>query len=323
MNIKMMTAMGAVLLAPVAAHADEDIRIGYINKMGDHPWFVAEVAGAAAAAEAGGAEFISQDVQFNADLTITTLDTMIGDGVDGIAIVVPDRALGPIVAARAAEAGIPLIAVDDDIVDQDGNPVPYVGLNAFAIGERVGEALAAFYEESGWEPGSVGIVSIEDRRADTCMQRNGGAEAALLANSDLTEDQIVRAAYDNSMVNAIDVMTTTLTANPQYDNWIFYACNDDGVLGAARAMENSGYPAETGMGIGIDGSRACDAFGNGRESAYRGTMWLNSENHGRDAVNLLLASIRDGAPLPEATYSDPEFVTFANFGDYRDRLCNG
>ncbi|APX24370.1 MAG: arabinose ABC transporter substrate-binding protein [Rhodobacteraceae bacterium] len=316
------TACLAALIVPLAAQAQDDLKIGYINKMGDHPWFVAEVAGAAEAAREGGAEFVSQDVQFNADLAITTLDTMIGDGVDGIAIVVPDRALGPVVAARAAEAGVPLVAVDDDIRNEAGEPVPYVGLNAFAIGERVGEELATFYEESGWSKDSVGVVSIEDRKADTCMQRNGGAEKALLENSDLTEDQIVRAAYDNTMVNSIDVMTTTLTANPQYDHWIFYACNDDGVLGAARAMENSGYPADAGIGIGIDGSRACDAFGNGRESAFKGTMWLNSANHGRDAVELLLAAIKDGTELPQATYSDPEFITMENFGDYSDQLCN-
>ncbi|WP_424928867.1 substrate-binding domain-containing protein [Amaricoccus tamworthensis] len=316
-----LTAIGAALLLPLSVQA-EHLKIGYINKMGDHPWFVAEVAGAAEAAREGGAEFVSQDVQFNADLTITTLDTMIGDGVDGIAIVVPDRALGPVVAARAAEAGVPLIAVDDDIQTENGDPVPYVGLNAFAIGENVGKELADFYKAAGWDKSSVGIVSIEDRKADTCMQRNGGAEKALLENSDLTEDQIVRAAYDNTMVNSIDVMTTTLTANPQYDHWIFYACNDDGVLGAARAMENSGYPADAGIGIGIDGSRSCDAFGNGRESAFKGTMWLNSANHGRDAVKLLLAAIQDGEELPQATYSDPEFITLDNFGDYSDRLCS-
>lgn len=321
-HLKFTIACIAGLCMPLAAVADEDIKIGYINKMGDHPWFVAEVAGAAEAAKAGGAEFVNQDVQFNADLTITTLDTMIGDGVDGIAVVVPDRALGPVVAARAAKAGIPLIAVDDDIEDKEGNPVPYVGLNAFAIGERVGESLAGFYKESGWNKDSVGIASIEDRKADTCMQRNGGAEKALLANSDLTEVQIIRAAYDNTMVNAIDVMTTTLTANPQYENWIFFACNDDGVIGAARAMENSGYPAEAGIGVGIDGSRACDAFGNGRESAFKGTMWLNPANHGRKAVELLLTAIKDGTALPPATYSDPELVTLANFDAYSDQLCN-
>jgi L-arabinose transport system substrate-binding protein len=300
-----------------------DTKIGYINKMGDHPWFVAEVAGAKAAAEAGGADFVSQDVQFNADLTVTTIDTMIGDGVKGIAIVVPDKGLGPVVAQKAKDAGIPLIAVDDDIYFKDGSPVPYVGLDAYSIGKQVGTELAKLYKAEGWAAKEVRIASIEDRKADTCMQRNKGAEEAFLAATpDFDPAKIIRVAYDNTMVNSIDVMTTTLTASPDVTNWIFYSCNDDGVLGAARALENSGYTADQGMGIGIDGSRACDAFGSGKPSAFRGTMWLNSGNHGRIAVELLLASIKDGKPLPEKTFSDPELITAANFeSDYKAKLC--
>ena len=323
MNIRKNTAAAVVALAvPFAAQAD-DVKIGYIHKMGDHPWFVAEVAGAAMAAENGGASFVSQDVQFNADLTVTTMDTMIGDGVDGIAIVVPDRALGPVVAARAKEAGIPLIAVDDDITFEDGTAVPYVGMNAHNIGLSVGRELARLYNEEDWANKEVRVVSIEDRKADTCMQRNRGAEEAFMEGvPGFNPDNIIRVAYDNTMVNSIDVMTTTLTANPTATNFVFYSCNDDGVLGAARAMENAGYTADQGLGIGIDGSRACDAFGNGRASGYRGTMWLNSGNHGRVAVELLLASIKDGTELPLTTYTDPEFITLANFGDYQERLCN-
>jgi L-arabinose transport system substrate-binding protein len=94
------------------------------------------------------------------------------------------------------------------------------------------------------------------------------------------------------------------------------------VLGAARALENSGYKADQGMGIGIDGSRACDAFGSGKPTAFRGTMWLNSANHGRIAVEELLASIEKGTPLPMKTFSDPEFITAANFAtDYKAKLC--
>lgn len=316
----LVLSTGLVVCAPAFA---DDIKIGYINKMGDHPWFVAEVAGAKGAAEAAGAAFVSQDVQFNADLTITTLDTMIGDGVKGIAIVVPDRGLGPVVAQKAKDAGIPLIAVDDDITFEDGSPVPYVGLDAYSIGRNVGAELAKLYEAEGWAGKEVRIASIEDRKADTCMQRNRGAEEAFLeAVPGFDPNNIVRVAYDNTMVNSIDVMTTTLTANPQVTNWIFYSCNDDGVLGAARAMENSGYAADQGMGIGIDGSRACDAFGSGKPTAFRGTMWLNSSNHGRIAVELLLANIKDGTPLPEKTFSDPEFITAANFAtDYKAKLC--
>ena len=98
--------------------------------MGEHPWFVAEVAGAKQEAHKLGVALSTQDVQFNADLTLTTFDTMVGDGVKGIAIVVPDRALGPVVAEKAAKAGIRLIAVDDDIYAQDKSMVPYIGMNA-------------------------------------------------------------------------------------------------------------------------------------------------------------------------------------------------
>lgn len=322
-DFKGLTALALVLTAVTGPALAEDIKIGFINKMGDHPWFVAEVAGAQAKAEELGASFVSQDVQFDANLTITTLDTMIGDGVDGIAIVVPDKALGPIVAAKAKEAGIPLIAVDDDITFEDGSPVPYVGMNAKNIGMAVGTQLAAIYNAEGWADKNVRVVSIEDRKADTCMQRNMGAEEAFLAGvPGFDPANIIRVAYDNTMVNSIDVMTTTLTGNPEVTNWVFYSCNDDGVLGAARAMENAGYTADQGLGIGIDGSRACDAFGGGTPSAFRGTMWLNSANHGRDAVAALVASIKDGTELPLATYSDPEFINAENFeATYKAQLC--
>src|SRR5204862_7426762 len=131
MNRKLAYLGAAALVAIAAGRATADeVKIGYINKMGDHPWFVAEVAGAKAAAEKAGAAFVSQDVQFNADLTVTTFDTMVGDGVKGIAIVVPDKGLGPVIAEKAKKAGIKLVAVDDDIYFQDGTQVPYVGMNA-------------------------------------------------------------------------------------------------------------------------------------------------------------------------------------------------
>ena len=44
MHKKLLLAAGLLGLA-ATAHAD-DVKLGYINKMGEHPWFVAEVAGA-------------------------------------------------------------------------------------------------------------------------------------------------------------------------------------------------------------------------------------------------------------------------------------
>ena len=197
------------------ARAD-DIKMGYINKMGEHPWFVAEVAGAKAEAGKLGVNLMTQDVQFDANLALTTFDTMVGDGVKAIAIVVPDKALGPVVAEKAEKAGIRLIAVDDDIYTSDKKMVPYVGMNAEAIGHQVGAELAKIYKAEGWDKfKDVRIGSIEDQKADTCMRRNRGAEAAFLeAVPGFDKANIVRIPYDNHMESAVTAVTTTLTAHP-------------------------------------------------------------------------------------------------------------
>ena len=113
------------------------------------------------------------------DLALTTFDTMVGDGVKAIAIVVPDKALGPVVAEKAAKAGIKLIAVDDDIYTAEKKMVPYIGMIAEEIGKQVGAEEARLYKAMGWDKfNDVRIGSVEDQKADTCMRRNRGAEAA-------------------------------------------------------------------------------------------------------------------------------------------------
>ena len=316
-------ATTALLAGFTAAARADEVKLGYINKMGDHPWFVAEIAGAKAEAANEGAKISTQDVQFNADLTLTTLDAMIGDGVQGVAIVVPDRALGPVVAEKAAKANVKLIAVDDDIKGPNDYVVPYIGMNAGEIGAQVGREEARIYKELKWDQQKdVYLGAIEDRKADTCMRRSNGAEAAFLAAvPGFDKSHIVRIPYDNTMASAIDAVTTTLTANPAAQRWIFYSCNDDGVLGAVRATENQGLKPDQVIGIGIDGSRSCSIFGTGAPSGFRGTMYIDSRKEGATAVQLLTASIEKKTPLPDITYVSADLINDANWNNFKDKLC--
>ncbi len=202
--------------------------------------------------------------------------------------------------------------------------VPYIGMNAENIGRQVGAEDARLYKQMGWDKlKDVRLASIEDRKADTCMQRNRGAEAAFLeAVPGFDKANIVRIPYDNTMNSSIDAVTTTLTANPGAQHWIFYSCNDDGVLGAVRATENQGMKPDQVIGVGIDGSRACDAFGSGKPTGFRGTEWIDSGKEGATAVALLVASIKDSKPLPQTTYVTPDLITAANFAQYKDRICH-
>jgi L-arabinose transport system substrate-binding protein len=321
--MRLMLTLGFAVAAATIAQADE-IKLGYINKMGEHPWFVAEVGGAKAQAAKDGVKLSTQDVQFNADLTLTTFDTMVGDGVKGIAIVVPDKALGPVVAEKAAKAGIKLIAVDDDIYAQDKSPVPYIGMNANDIGRKVGAEEARLYKELGWDKlKDVRVGSIEDRKADTCMQRTNGAAAAFLeAVPGFDKANVVSIPYDNTMNSSIDAVTTTLTANPGAGHWIFFSCNDDGVLGAVRATENAGMKADQVIGVGIDGSRSCDAFGSGQPTGFRGTMYIDSAKEGATAIATLVASIKNDTALPVKTFVSPDLINADNFPQFRDKICH-
>jgi L-arabinose transport system substrate-binding protein len=320
LTVAISIALGFAGLAG-AAYGQEKLKLGYINKMGDHPWFVREVQGAKDKAKELGVDLKVQDVQFDANLAITTFDTYLGDGVKGIAIVVPDRALGPVVADKAKAAGIGLIAVDDDIAFKDGAPVAYVGLNALNIGKQVGGEIARVLKAEGWDKdlASVKVGSIEDQKADTCMRRNQGAKEALVAAIPGIDKQVISIPYDNTMVNAIDVVSTTLTANPGAKKWVFFSCNDDGVLGGVRATENSGMSPKDVIGIGIDGSRSCEAFGGGKPTGFRGTMWLDSAKHGAAAVQALY-DLAKGAPMKATYFQDATLINADNFGELKKTL---
>ena len=230
-----------------------------------------------------------QDVQFDANLTITTIDTIVGDGVKGIAIVVPDKALGPVVAKKAKAAGIPLSRSTTTSTTRTaaGALCRHERLQHRHAGRR-GDRRQALQADGLGRDKEVRIASIEDHKADTCMQRNRGAEEAFLKAVPGLQAREHRPhplrQHDGQRDRRDDHH-----ADRQSDrraNWVFFSCNDDGVLGRCARTENAGYSADQGMGVGIDGCRACEAFGSGKPIGFSGTMWLNSANHGALAVKL-------------------------------------
>ena len=249
---------------------------------------------------------------------------MVGDGVKAIAIVVPDKALGPVVAEKAEKAGIRLIAVDDDIYTSEKKMVPYVGMNAEAIGRQVGTELARMYKAEGWDKANdVRIGSIEDQKADTCMRRNRGAEAAFLeAVPGFDKNNIVRIPYDNHMESAVTAVTTRLTAHPEAKRWIFYSCNDDGVLGGVRATENSGTRQPTSWASASTAAAHATPSAPASRPASEARCTSTRRKKGGQAIDLLFASLKDNSPLPTTTYVKADFITLDSFGSYKDKLCH-
>ena len=305
--------------AEAAKPADDGkVMIAYLNKMGDNPWFVDEVSGAKAVADKLGVEFFNQDLQFDSNLAMTAMDTYIGKGVDGIIIVVPDTKIGPAVIEKAQAAGIPLIAVDDTILDANGKAAPFVGFDAASAGLKVGELIAEYYKTEGWDKltgAKVKAVSVEDQDLEVCNLRTDGATKKLKELGIITDGDIIHLPYDNTANSGMDAMAPVITANPDVTNWLLYSCNDDGVLGAWRALQNSGVDAKNVIGVGINGQLAAEEFKKGEPTGLRASLMAQAKEHGGQAVQFIYDSVKSGKEIPAVTFIPAAVMTADNWAE--------
>jgi L-arabinose transport system substrate-binding protein len=290
----------------------------FLNKLGDLSWFIEEVDGARVEAERLGADFTSQNLGSDSNLAISAMETAIAAGASGIAIVVPDQSIGPAVMRMAAEAGIPLVAVDDGIVNADGVAAPFVGFDATSIGRQVGDALAAQAADEGWNlaDGSTRLLSVEVQTLSVCMDRTDNAIDVLMAEG-LTEDSIVHVPYDPGTQDvAQSAVSQILVAYPTTENWLISACNDEGIVGAVRALEQAGFGAAEVAGVGIGGQLACEEFAKDIATGVRGTVYVDSRVHGETAIRLLHENVTEGTSIPARTIVDGVFVSRDNAAEY-------
>jgi L-arabinose transport system substrate-binding protein len=298
-----------------AADPAKHVSIAYIVKYGTVPYFINEARGVRSKAQQLGADISVEDVEQDSNLELTNVNTAVGQGVSGIITVVPSQKLGPAVIARAQAANIPLIAVDDPIVDGNGKPAPFIGFDATAIGTQVGDELAQLFQQAKLTPGAeVKIASIEDQATPVCMQRNVGAWNAFrkhIPNFDVAN--VLHIPYHNDLHSAIDAMAPVATAHPEVKTWLVYSCNDAGMLGAWRALSNNGVTPDHVFGVGIGGEYACTEFSKAKPSGFRASFYIDSAIYGAAAVQEIYDHVTKGVPIPDRRVFPGTFVDATNY----------
>ena len=305
-----MVALAATVWATSAIAADAP-HFFYINKDGNDSWFVDEVAGAKAEAAKIGAQFTSQNVDFDANKTTVAVDTAIAAGAKGIVIVVPEQKVGPAVLKKAKDANIPMIAVDDSIKDEAGKEAPFVGFSSPDAGKQVGEVITQMHKQMGWpKPGpETAIIASEAQTVSVCMDRTDNAIAVMKAQLGIDEKQVIHLAVPDSQDNAMTTASQAIVAYPNVKKWLIVACNDNGVLGVVRALEQAGYTADDMIGVGINGQIACEEFKKPQATGFRGSIFVDSRVHGATAIRLLAANTSKGEAIPPRTIIAGRLIT--------------
>jgi L-arabinose transport system substrate-binding protein len=305
-------AAGMLALAAGWAAAQEEGEGGLvvaIYKSGTQQYFIDQARGFTEAAEELGYEARTINVELDSNLAVSAVSDAIAAGADGIAITVPDQALGPAVAQAAAEAGIPLVATDDAIQDGNGDPVPFVGFNGTDMGTKVGQSAAELLTGSGWlESGDYGVMVVEVETLSVCMDRTNAAREQLMA-AGVTEDKFIQVPYDGTTDVALTAAGPVITANPEVNRWVVVACNDEGVSGGLNALRNAGYQPADVIAVGLGAYEACRPWQEGIETGYRSALYLSGVDVGDAAARALIAAIEDGTPLPPETVANTTMVT--------------
>lgn len=188
--------------------------------------------GATAAAQAQGDELVIFNANNDPAAQNSAIETYIAQGVDGIIVVAIDvNGIMPAVQ-QAADAGIPVLAVD--AVLPEGPQAAQIGVDNMEAGGMIGDYFVEFVQSEMDGTATLGIVGALNSAIQNIRQ--DGFEASIEGVDGITVAGIVDG--QNVQDIALTAAENLITANPNLD--AIYATGEPALLGAIAAVESQG-----------------------------------------------------------------------------------
>lgn len=310
--------------------AAEQVKIGFLVKQAEEPWFQAEWAAAEKAGKEHGFTVIMIAVP-DGEKTLTAIDNLAANGAKGFVICPPDVSLGPAIVAKAKALGLKVMAVDDRFVDAKGNfmeDVPYLGMAAFEVGQKQGAAMATEakkreWDKDGWK-GTYAIINTYNE-LDTGKKRTDGSVKSL-EEAGLPKDHILFTAQKTLDVpGSMEATNSALVKLPSdFKNLIIGGMNDNTVIGGIRATESAGLRPTSKenrvIGIGINGTDAIEELKK-PDSGFFGSMLPSPDKEGYNTALYVYKWVTEGVEPPKYTaMDDVTLITRANFQEVLTKI---
>lgn len=316
--------LASLLIGGVSTPAvAETVKIGFIVKMPEQPWFINEQK----AAEAVGKELGFSVVRIGApdgEKVVTAIDNLQSQGAQGFVICTPDVRLGPAVMAKARAYNMKVVTVDDQFVGSNGKPlasVPHLGMSGFKIGMQVGQTIAAEMTRRGWKPEEVAAIRITNNELPTAKERTDGATQALLDAGFKKENIFDAPQRTTDTESASTASSPVLAKHANFKKWVIFALNEESVLGGVRASEQFGFDPSAVIGVGINGSGVAFAeFQKGHVTGFYATVAVSSTMHGKATAENLYNWITKGIVPPANTETTGTVMTRDNWQKVRSDL---
>lgn len=253
----LLTVVALVLMAPVSAQ-DAGPNIALFNPLGNNDYVANAEKGVRSIIEAAGGTVQAFDAGFDPQeqlnqiqdaITAGTFQAFVIYSVDGVGVTVGVDA--------AAEAGIPVIALDAPINADRTTLVPYknvagqIARTGRGDGEHIGKAIVMACE--GIDPCKVAfLIGFQEFPLD--LDRQTAVEAIVAEHANIQIVAVQAADYTAEKGNS--VTTDILQANPDLN--VIASVGDQMIVGAELAVEDAGLTGIKliGQGGSVDGYNA-------------------------------------------------------------------
>ncbi|MCG6155181.1 sugar ABC transporter substrate-binding protein [Rubinisphaera margarita] len=285
-------------------------RIALIMKSLANDFFSAMAKGAEEhqAAHAEEYELIVNGIKDERDLSrqVALVEEMIAAGVDAIVIAPADsKALVPALR-RAQKAGIVVINIDNrldqEVLEQEGVSIPFVGPDNKAGAKKVGDYLA-----TKLAAGDAVAVLEGIRTSFNGTQRRLGFEEAMKA-ADINIVASQSAQWEMSQANT--VASSMLSEHPEIK--AILAANDNMALGAVAAVQSAGLDHPV-LVVGFDNIPAV------REAMKEGKVLATADQHGDKlavyGIEYALKLIDDSDAEVEDRETPVDLITAEDLGE--------
>lgn len=298
--------------------ADSDLQFAILIKKSDESWYRKEAEGFRDKCNELGVTPFIMDNRMDPNITLANLDLAIEKNIDGAAIIIPERRMGPVIVNRAFESNMTIVSIDHKLLDHQGRQLaPHLGVDDGAAGYSIGVWLAGEIQSLEWynsvsELAGIAVLSNEDI-AEYEIRVNECQRALFEWLPDLKKANLFSVECSGSdAVGGLLAMQELLNVHPQITNWIVISANDESGIGAVRALEQVGLGSRA-IACGIQAERSFREFANNRDSAFRGAVYFDPYELGGTAAEALYGFIVNETAIPAATSVPFKIITPENY----------
>ena len=212
------TALAVFLLLSGGVQAEDQLTIGFVPRSLDNPIFLDAFENAHQKAMELGVrlEWLAP-WGFSTEGQLAVMESLIGQGVDGIVVSVNDVPEIQGAIQRALDNGIPVITFDAD--SPTSGRLFHIGIDNFKAGWEAGKALVRIAQARGLEGPLSAVIMSGEPDALNLIERMDGFFGAIEGELGLDVDEIL---YNRDNVDLATIMVEDyLKANPEVDVFFF------------------------------------------------------------------------------------------------------